>query len=644
RYFNTGWSMTGNDPLIGFAQTCVMTITNSAALTWKWSTNYLLSVTASPGGSVNESNSWRLPGAQVELVAAPSNEFLFAGWSGDTAAISAGSVNDATVTVTMTSPATLSAEFVKSNHTLTVVTSFGTATPPEGAHVYPHGAVLTNCVAGGISDGGTQIVCSGWMMAGNLPGSGSTTSLVMAITNDAILTWKWATNFWLTITQNAEGVLSPTSGWHTAAAEVPLSATPPTNMFFWEWTGDVGLITSGYSWDENVTVTVSRAASLTAIYYVLDVSSNLLRNPSFEVQGSSVSNAYYWETGHPDVFGNTWGSAARVNWRSVDGSWEATVRGTWAGTGNQGGWWQTIPGFEGYHYIARGYFYESENWSSGAQGLLLEFLSTNGAVLFATNNALTGLDNSWTYESVGGTAPFGTDRVRYTVYAYNAGSDGALQFDSCGLISYIWHEPYVTISTTGSQHGAVTPIGSWKLPWGSDTNVNVMADTYYHIADVSVDGAAVGAFGPESNEYTHVFTAVRSNRVLTAEFTENVAFNDVPEWWLAGHGFTNEGWDAEAIKDHDFDGLETWREFWAGTHPLDSDSVFESTSVEAITNGLVIRWSSISNRFYNLWVWTNLYAGRSLEATHLPATPAINSYTDTITAVGTRFYRVEVER
>lgn len=62
---------------------------------------------------------------------------------------------------------------------------------------------------------------------------------------------------------------------------------------------------------------------------------------------------------------------------------------------------------------------------------------------------------------------------------------------------------------------------------------------------------------------------------------------------------------------------------------------------------MVLRWPSISNRFYNLWRATNFIAGTNTfailpDAINMPATPTMNSYTDEVQGVGPYFYRIDV--
>ncbi|MBU0716073.1 MAG: hypothetical protein KJ964_12010, partial [Verrucomicrobia bacterium] len=78
---------------------------------------------------------------------------------------------------------------------LSVVSAYGTPNP-AGVTGYLDGMVVTSSVAGSPVDGGggTQYVCSGWIMTGNDPLSGAVTGFVTAVTNNAGLTWLWTTN------------------------------------------------------------------------------------------------------------------------------------------------------------------------------------------------------------------------------------------------------------------------------------------------------------------------------------------------------------------------------------------------------------------------------------------------------------------
>lgn len=111
RFLCTGWTLASNAPASGATNWMLMTLTNDATLTWSWDTNFSLSISADPGGSVLPGSGWYPGGATVELQASASNDFAFGGWTGDTNAIVAGSATSATISVQLNSPVSLAARF-----------------------------------------------------------------------------------------------------------------------------------------------------------------------------------------------------------------------------------------------------------------------------------------------------------------------------------------------------------------------------------------------------------------------------------------------------------------------------------------------------------------------------------------------------
>lgn len=57
----------------------------------------------------------------------------------------------------------------------------------------------------------------------------------------------------------------------------------------------------------------------------------------------------------------------------------------------------------------------------------------------------------------------------------------------------------------------------------------------------------------------------------------------------------------------------------------------------------VLRWSSVSNHNYTLYYSTNLQSGFSVVPGSFPATPPLNIYTDSVSGVMTKFWKVSTE-
>ena len=85
-------------------------------------------------------------------------------------------------------------------------------------------------------------------------------------------------------------------------------------------------------------------------------------------------------------------------------------------------------------------------------------------------------------------------------------------------------------------------------------------------------------------------------------------------------------------------------EFLAGTDPTDPSSVFALQDVTAAGHNVVVHWSSVSNRFYGIDESTHLSAGFSNIVSGIPATPPVNSYTNTVGERARAYYRIRVEQ
>ena len=83
-----------------------------------------------------------------------------------------------------------------------------------------------------------------------------------------------------------------------------------------------------------------------------------------------------------------------------------------------------------------------------------------------------------------------------------------------------------TITATAGSGGAITPSGAVTVNHGDDQTFTITPDTWYHVADVKVDGSSVGAVT------THTFNNVTADHTIHATFnpTDNIPTLD----WVAG--------------------------------------------------------------------------------------------------------------
>jgi uncharacterized protein (TIGR03790 family) len=126
------------------------------------------------------------------------------------------------------------------SYTLTVQSAYGTATPSAGVHTNIEGGiVLTNSISVPSPVGGTQLVCTGWSLLDHDPASGSAAHFEMAVTNDATLTWLWATNYRLEPTAGDHGSINVSDSWQPAGSITQLTVTAALYYHFTHWSGDV---------------------------------------------------------------------------------------------------------------------------------------------------------------------------------------------------------------------------------------------------------------------------------------------------------------------------------------------------------------------------------------------------------------------
>jgi hypothetical protein len=122
--------------------------------------------------------------------------------------------------------------------TLEIQSPYGVGARATGFYTNRAESVLTNGMANPEPAGGTQYVCMGWTMTGNEPASGTTTQCVMTVTNHAVLTWLWATNYYMEITAGANGSVDQESGWRASRSNVTLIAMPDQHFHLASWSGD----------------------------------------------------------------------------------------------------------------------------------------------------------------------------------------------------------------------------------------------------------------------------------------------------------------------------------------------------------------------------------------------------------------------
>jgi len=215
---------------------------------------------------------------------------------------------------------------------------------------------------------------------------------------------------------------------------------------------------------------------------------------------------------------------------------------------------------------------------------------------------------------------------------------GTITITNNSTVTWLWNTNY-WLQTGATGNGAVSTNNAWFVS-GANVHLTATPENYFIFGawQGQTNGCAIA-----SNTIT-VF--MNTTRTIMALFYAQLATNNVPKWWLAQSGLTN--FNVDAMRDVDNDGMLTWQEWIAGCDPTNINSVFRFTSADsAPSQGMVVRWPSISNRFYDLSRATNLMAGTNAftilpGASNMPATPTQNIYTDAVQGIGPYFYRIDV--
>jgi hypothetical protein len=252
RFVFTHWSgdISGTEPQPP------VTMNTAKDITINYKTQYEITVTASPVGAIG--GTFKVTYTSCGTVFA--NVVKTTSWTDwadasttvtvsepqDTIDISLGArykfdYYNPSATVTMDQSKTITLVY-KTQYYLTVFSSYGSPTPASGW--FDSGANITASVTSPVSGPtGTQYVCTGWSGTGNVPPSGSSSSVNFIINQPSNITWNWKTQYFLTVT-SPYGTTGG-QGWYDSGATAYASLNSGTfdhgngtRRLFTQWGGD----------------------------------------------------------------------------------------------------------------------------------------------------------------------------------------------------------------------------------------------------------------------------------------------------------------------------------------------------------------------------------------------------------------------
>jgi hypothetical protein len=133
--------------------------------------------------------------------------------------------------------------------------------------------------------------------------------------------------------------------------------------------------------------------------------------------------------------------------------------------------------------------------------------------------------------------------------------------------------------------------------WLADASASsVLVGTYSNMSGQSL-AAAVGSLSSgvtyyytmmATNVSTSIWAEANESFTTTTAVTTNYSVNH--NWLASMNPAWSNDFEAAVLIDHDGDGLLTWQEYWAGTDPMDSNSVFRIDSISVSGTNTVLSW------------------------------------------------------
>lgn len=165
----------------------------------------------------------------------------------------------------------------------------------------------------------------------------------------------------------------------------------------------------------------------------------------------------------------------------------------------------------------------------------------------------------------------------------------------------------------------------------------VTDDSFTIITADSITGRFIHA-DDMIEESGHHFRITYAAQAVTLQKVATTA-KGTPLWWLTDHGL-----GTDDLSDSDNDGVVSWEEYIAGTHPKDTQSVLKSTLETDTDSGLhTLTWPGESDRLYYVESSTNLVDFTTL-AGPFEAESSLNRYVIPENSTPHTFYRVRVMR
>jgi len=151
---------------------------------------------------------------------------------------------------------------------------------PSGTTSYLNGTSITATVISPVpGPPGAQYVCTGWTGTGDVPASGSETTVTFTITENSTITWNWKTQYLLSFTvtppEGGSTVPTGTDVWEDEGS-LSISANASADYLFSQWSSNATSITFLDSNSSSTTATVEGPGTINANFPPIEVKRYLL--------------------------------------------------------------------------------------------------------------------------------------------------------------------------------------------------------------------------------------------------------------------------------------------------------------------------------------------------------------------------------
>jgi subtilisin family serine protease len=283
RYYTTG--------------TTSFTVTSSATFTVNYSHQYYFTVTSAHDTPTPSSGWFNASTSITESVTSPfagstGTQYVCTGWTATGSVPGSGTAASVTFTINTGSSITWG---WKTQYYLTVSSAYDTATPSSGW--FDNNTFITETVTSPWPGStGTRYVCTGWSGTGNVPGSGTSTSVGFTMTEPSNITWNWKTQYYLTVTSpydtsgGTDWYDNGTTAYATLATGIYDIVPGWVRAVFTGWSGDAS--GTGLTSDPITMNGPKTAVATWKIQYYLKVATDPSTLPS--IPGEDWYDNYTW--------------------------------------------------------------------------------------------------------------------------------------------------------------------------------------------------------------------------------------------------------------------------------------------------------------------------------------------------------------